>query len=103
MTSWRSARSAKLVVNFSLASAASRSLSVILPLAHPALQRLGDAACARGGQLFGGLVDHDVDAGPRRHLGDAGAHLPRADDAYSFNAHWISSQHQAPPNFMDGA
>ncbi len=84
--------------------------------AHAALQRLGDARLARSGQRLGGLVDDDVDAGPGGHLGDAGAHLSRADHAYSFDwiAHFITPfvllacgadlrQQQAPPNMAGGA
>jgi len=87
MTSWRSDRSARLVVNLSLPSAAVRSRSVICD-AHAALERLGDASLACGGQRLGGLVDEDVDAGPGRHFCDSGAHLSRADHAYSFD--WIA-------------
>jgi hypothetical protein len=52
------------------------------------LQRLGEAAVARGHQLVRRLIDDDVRAGLGRHLGDARTHLPGADDADSFDAHY---------------
>ena len=64
-----------------------------LARADAALQRLGDAVAARGDQRLGRLVDHDVDAGARGHLGDAGAHLSGADDAHPFE----SARHRSSP------
>jgi hypothetical protein len=78
ITSWRSDRSARLVVTFGFGQ---------LALADASFQRLGDPVAARFDECLCRLVDQHVDAGTHRNLGDSRAHLPCTDDAYSLNTH----------------
>ena len=64
---------------------AAQQLGLLLLGAAPAGDRLVEEACAVGlallGALGGDVLEHDLHAGPRADVGDAGAHHPGAEHA----------------------
>ena len=87
MTRSQSPKSSSDVVPVRAARGPRRARRRQLVAPHGRRQRLLDALPAAGQQVLVDLADDGRVAGPRAHLGDAGAHQPAADDAHGSYLH----------------